>query len=163
MQLQHFTLFSSATPCLVAIALLAPCLSGCMGDKAADLSAATSSTVTTQVPPVATGFRAQSTVSRAPAAPFSVQSTSVRTLKPELSAPKIKYTAGEDPAFAKSCGWPVTCAEPLPGAILPAKRIVAYYGNPLSKRMGALGEFEKDEMLRRLNDEVQRWEKADPD
>ena len=30
---------------------------------------------------------------------------------------------------------------PLPGAILPAKRIVAFYGNPLSKRMGALGEF----------------------
>ena len=75
---------------------------------------------------------------------------------------KSKYFAGEDPAYARSCGWPVTCAAPLPGAILPAKRIVAYYGNPLSKRMGALGEYEKDEMLRRLNEEVQRWEKADP-
>jgi hypothetical protein len=77
-------------------------------------------------------------------------------------AVKIKYFAGEDPAYARSCGWPVPCAEPLPGAILPAKRIVAYYGNPLSKRMGALGEFEKDDMLRRMHEEVLRWEKADP-
>ena len=77
-------------------------------------------------------------------------------------AVKTKYRAGEDPEYAKSYGWPIVDAEPLPGAILPAKRIVAYYGNPLSKRMGALGEFEKDDMLRRLNDEVLRWEKADP-
>jgi len=75
---------------------------------------------------------------------------------------KTKYRAGEDPDYAKSCGWPVVDAEPLPGAILPEKRIVAYYGNPLSKRMGALGEFEKGDMLRRLNNEVLRWEEADP-
>jgi hypothetical protein len=56
----------------------------------------------------------------------------------------------------------VSCLAPLPGAILPQKRIVAYYGNPLSKRMGALGEFQKDEMLRRLKVEVARWEAADP-
>ena len=48
------------------------------------------------------------------------------------------------------------------GSILPQKRIVAYYGNPLSKKMGALGEFQKDEMLKRLKGEVAKWEKADP-
>lgn len=50
---------------------------------------------------------------------------------------------------------------PLPGAILPAKRIVAYYGNPLSKRMGVLGEYPPDEMLRRLDKEVAAWTRAD--
>jgi hypothetical protein len=50
----------------------------------------------------------------------------------------------------------------LPGSILPQRRIVAYYGNPLSKRMGALGEYQKDEMLRRLQREAARWEKVDP-
>ena len=50
----------------------------------------------------------------------------------------------------------------LPGSILPGKRIVAYYGNPRSKKMGALGEYPKDEMLRRLKGEVAKWEKADP-
>jgi hypothetical protein len=50
----------------------------------------------------------------------------------------------------------------LPGALLPKTRIVAFYGNPLSKRMGVLGEYDVDEMLRRLDVEVARWRKADP-
>lgn len=81
---------------------------------------------------------------------------------PQITVPKVKYKAGEDPDYAKQCGWPVRCPDPLPGSILPGKRIVAYYGNPLSKKMGALGEYPKDEMLRRLKGEVARWEKADP-
>jgi len=76
--------------------------------------------------------------------------------------PKPKYDTGEDPEFAQKCGWPVKTPPPLPGSILPHKRIVAYYGNPLSKRMGVLGEYPKDEMLRRLKAEVAKWEKADP-
>jgi hypothetical protein len=58
--------------------------------------------------------------------------------------------------------WPVKAVAPLPGAILPFKRIVAYYGNFYSKQMGILGEFEKDEVLRRLKEEVAEWEAADP-
>ncbi|MEI6208088.1 MAG: hypothetical protein WCP20_15005 [Desulfuromonadales bacterium] len=75
---------------------------------------------------------------------------------------KIKYNAGESPEYAKKCGWPVNCPEPLSGSILPKKRIVAYYGNPLSKKMGALGEFPKDDMLQRLRGEVAKWQAADP-
>lgn len=59
--------------------------------------------------------------------------------------------------------WPVKGPAPLPGSILPDMRIVAFYGNPLSKRMGILGELPKDEMLARLDREVAKWEKADPD
>ena len=58
--------------------------------------------------------------------------------------------------------WPVKMPAPLPGSILPAKRIVAYYGNPLSKRMGVLGEYPADAMLARLDREVARWNRADP-
>lgn len=57
--------------------------------------------------------------------------------------------------------WPVKTPAPLPGSILPSKRILAYYGNPLSKRMGILGEVPPDEMLDRLQKEVTRWAKAD--
>jgi hypothetical protein len=57
--------------------------------------------------------------------------------------------------------WPVNGPAPLPGSILPNKRIVAYYGNPLSKRMGILGEVPPDEMLKRLDREVRAWERAD--
>jgi len=52
--------------------------------------------------------------------------------------------------------------DPLPGALIPAKRILAYYGNPLVKKMGILGEYPPDEMLARLDREAERWRKADP-
>jgi hypothetical protein len=46
--------------------------------------------------------------------------------------------------------------------ILPDKRIIAFYGNPLSRRMGVLGEYTPDMMLRMLDVEVAAWEAADP-
>jgi hypothetical protein len=58
--------------------------------------------------------------------------------------------------------WPVKGPEPLPGAVVPAKRIIAYYGNPLVKKMGILGELPPDQMLARLDAEAERWRKADP-
>jgi len=58
--------------------------------------------------------------------------------------------------------WPVKGPDALPGAILPAKRVVAFYGNILNTRMGVLGEYQPDEMLRRLDEEVSAWQKADP-
>ena len=88
---------------------------------------------------------------------FAAQTSATRK-----AVPAIKYNAGESPDYAKTCGWPVKSPALLPGSILPAKRIVAYYGNPLSKKMGALGEFEKDDMLRRLKFETAKWQAADP-
>jgi len=59
--------------------------------------------------------------------------------------------------------WPVKKQPyPLAGAILPFKRIVVYYGNLYSKKMGALGEYAPKDMLARLDKEVKHWEKADP-
>lgn len=52
--------------------------------------------------------------------------------------------------------------ETLPGAVLPHRRIVAFYGNPLSTRMGILGELPPDQMLARLDREVAAWRAADP-
>jgi hypothetical protein len=80
----------------------------------------------------------------------------------EPAAPATAYRAGEDPAYAARMGWPVEGPAPLPGAILPGKRIVAYYGNPLSKRMGVLGEYEVTEMLGRFDRELAKWRAADP-
>jgi hypothetical protein len=57
--------------------------------------------------------------------------------------------------------WPVKGPEPLPGSLIPEHRIVAFYGNPLSKRMGILGEIAPDEMLRRLERTATEWATAD--
>lgn len=50
---------------------------------------------------------------------------------------------------------------PLPGSVLPGCRVVAYYGNPLSKRMGILGELPVPQMLARLEAEAHAFERAD--
>lgn len=50
---------------------------------------------------------------------------------------------------------------PLPGAILPFNRVIAYYGNLSSTRMGALGRWPKDSMIQNLLQETRRWEAAD--
>lgn len=57
--------------------------------------------------------------------------------------------------------WPVKAPYPLTGAILPFNRVIAYYGNLYSTRMGALGEFPKKEMFAKLQNEVKRWSAAD--
>lgn len=57
---------------------------------------------------------------------------------------------------------PIPGGRPLPGAILPNQRIIAYYGNPLSRRMGVMGEYPPDQMLAMLDAEVAIWEAADP-
>lgn len=58
--------------------------------------------------------------------------------------------------------WPVKTVYPNDGAILPFKRIVAYYGNLYSTKMGALGQDPEDIMLAKLDAEVKKWELADP-
>jgi len=50
---------------------------------------------------------------------------------------------------------------PLPGALLPAHRIVAFYGNMFSKRMGILGEIPKADMQQKLLAEAAAWQAAD--
>ncbi|MFA6301253.1 MAG: hypothetical protein WC609_02795 [Candidatus Paceibacterota bacterium] len=58
--------------------------------------------------------------------------------------------------------WPVKTAYPNDGALLPFNRIIAYYGNLYSTKMGVLGEYPEDVMLAKLAGEVKKWEIADP-
>lgn len=58
--------------------------------------------------------------------------------------------------------WPVSTVYPNVGALLPANRIVAYYGNFYSKGMGVLGQYPADEMITRLKAAVGEWQAADP-
>jgi hypothetical protein len=58
--------------------------------------------------------------------------------------------------------WPAKAPYPLAGAVLPYNRIVAFYGNLYSKKMGILGELPKDMMLKKLQSVVAEWQAADP-
>lgn len=57
--------------------------------------------------------------------------------------------------------WPVKTAYPNAGAIFPFKRVLAFYGNLYSTRMGILGELPEDQMLKKLKEEVAAWQAAD--
>lgn len=85
---------------------------------------------------------------------------------PKVVPPKIDPKTGQPIPVPttppKPNLWPVKAVYPNAGAILPFKRVVAYYGNLYSKKMGALGEYPENEMLARLNKEVKEWELADP-
>lgn len=89
----------------------------------------------------------------------SVVAAQADTTRPPAAKQKAKPAKPKPSRPAPE--WPVKGPTPLPGSILPAKRIIAYYGNPRSTRMGILGEVRPDEMLRRLDKEVAAWTKAD--
>ena len=154
------------SPLLLALLILPLTLAGCSEDQVpksdtrpADRPAPVADAAPKLAPtPAERAAAPETTVPTLTSAPSAIAGEDKSAAPP----PRIKYKSGEDPEFAKSCGWPVNCTAPLPGAILPQKRIVAYYGNPNSRRMGALGEYEKDEMLRRLMGEAELWGQADP-
>jgi hypothetical protein len=92
--------------------------------------------------------------------------------RPDSARPRTRAVMGpksgyRHPAFRDMASpldslWPVKGPAPLPGSILPAKRIIAFYGNLKSRRMGILGEFESEDMLRKLDAEVAAWNRIDP-
>lgn len=104
---------------------------------------------------------------QASARPASARPANAATARAATADTGAYRTTGTSAAARALAGrpapvWPVPGPPSLPGSILPARRIVAYYGNPFSKRMGALGEYPKPEMLQRLDRQVAAWAKADP-
>ncbi len=87
---------------------------------------------------------------------------------PADSSAQPQDTIAAAPAPVEETPIPDTAAydypgpRPLAGAIMPQKRIIAYYGNLLSKRMGILGELPPEQMLQKLDEEVAKWNEADP-
>lgn len=87
--------------------------------------------------------------------------TVVTTLATTTPPSPLRYSSSTNvTVFGKS--WPKAQPYPLPGAILPFKRIIAYYGNFYSTRMGILGELEPEAVLAHLADIQAKWEAADP-
>ena len=101
-------------------------------------------------------------------APSTADTTAPRPKSKRADGVLLGPRAGElHPAFRNTGSpldslWPVKGPAPLAGSILPARRIIAFYGNPLSKRMGILGEFPPDVMLAKLDTEVAAWTRLDP-
>jgi len=90
----------------------------------------------------------------APTLAPSVASTLEPTLAPALaSTPEARLA----PTAAAPMATPEDTSQPL----LPTHRILAYYGNPLAKEMGILGELPPDQMLSRLQQQLDAYAAAD--
>jgi hypothetical protein len=56
----------------------------------------------------------------------------------------------------------VPTVAPRPAGLLPDHRILSFYGNPLAKQMGILGEVPADQMLSRLKQQIATYQQTDP-
>lgn len=95
----------------------------------------------------------------------TTRADSVRRARPSGSLGRTsgdRHLAYRDMGSDLDSLWPPKMPAALPGAILPSHRIIAFYGNPLSRRMGILGEFDPPEMLQKLDAEVAEWNALDP-
>jgi len=90
------------------------------------------------------------------APPRLVSTTTTKIIDTRLYASSTNVTVKDAP-------WPKAQPYPHGGALLPFNRVVAYYGNFFSRRMGILGEFERAEVLSRLAKTAADYEAADPD
>ena len=172
-----FRPFASQRSPIAALAILAFLLGGC-ADKNVPAASGTQGGRAAAAGEVATDTVTTSATASPARAPATVASTSPADAKGSAPSTDADLPAGELPkrshrdsvalaSMTKADSvldrkWPVKMPAPLPGAIFPEKRVVAFYGNPLVKKMGVLGEYPKDEMLAKLDKEVARWAKADP-
>jgi len=94
--------------------------------------------------------------------PQPIVTTSTSSLPVVASAPTPQYSSSTNVTIPGQA-WPPAAPYPHGGAILPFERIVAYYGNFYSTRMGILGEFPREQVLAQLASTSAAWEAADPD
>ena len=96
--------------------------------------------------------------------PDKIIYTTVKTIEKDKNGKSItkinKVPVSPQPVMTHL--WPVKTVYPNAGAILPFSRIVAFYGNLYSTKMGALGAHPETEMLQNLEAEVKKWQDADP-
>lgn len=80
------------------------------------------------------------------------------------TTPVERYASSTGQAAPKKPLWPVwgTAYPRDSRALLPFRRVIAYYGNFYSKQMGVLGEYPKEEVLQKLKATAAEWEAADP-
>jgi hypothetical protein len=92
---------------------------------------------------------------------LSVDTTRARLIPGRNAHDSVSFASAIRRGVKMMPTWP-TGPAPLDGALLPSRRIVAFYGNPHEKKMGVLGEYPVDQMLAKLDTAVAAWRKADP-
>lgn len=85
--------------------------------------------------------------------------TETQTEEPQATDPPPPATATPPPADATQTQGGDTASA---GSLLPDHRIIAYYGHPSTPQMGILGEYSKEDLHARLQEQAAEFEAADP-
>lgn len=97
-----------------------------------------------------------------PVRPVTATDTTVFDATP---VPPVSVSRKAANKKGKAYGDTVRAPGPLPaslaGSLLPGCRVLAYYGNPMSKRMGILGALPADSMLKRLTKQAEAYSALD--
>ena len=139
---------AAAAPAPVDSAVRPDTAAGEVGTPAATATAADSAPVT-------------ATATVAPVAGDTARKITAQLLPGRKKTDMSSLIAAIRQGEKKAAAWPKG-PTPAPGALLPEKRIVAYYGNPHSKKMGVIGEYPEQQMLGMLDRTVAQWKAADP-
>jgi hypothetical protein len=116
--------------------------------------------------PADTTIRSAATSSNSDKGTVTAAQISADTAHPKLNSGRTGHDSSSYASAIRTGGkmmakWPAG-PNAMSGSIFPASRIVAYYGNPHSKKMGVLGEYPEDQMLGMLDKTVAMWKAADP-
>ena len=166
---------SSVRSSLVGVLSVAALFTACVteaprsGVSAGDVAATpapagTSATSTTSG--ASDGSASEPAATTAAAGVASTATASSDSINPKLVAGRGKkdamsFAAAIRAGTRKESSWPAGPA-PIAGALLPKSRIIAYYGNPHSRKMGVIGEYPEQQMLAMWDRTVASWKAADP-
>ncbi|MEP6691087.1 MAG: hypothetical protein ABJD07_08010 [Gemmatimonadaceae bacterium] len=154
--------------CISAFTLIVPVAASCGDSRAANPAPTSRVAARAQEPLVPTRCAVAppaiiDTVAAARADSSLAKQDSVRP-KRVIKKKRSKRERWAMPAVHLALTQPATWPSPpaaLPGSLFPGCRVVAYYGNPRSKRMGIMGEIRPDSMVARLRLATAAFAKAD--
>jgi hypothetical protein len=126
------------------------------GDSTVDLSTTVSS-----APPTAGSGSATDKPWVESAASKTADSIAPKLAPGHKPVDQTSFSAAVRAGVRKEANWPAG-PNALAGALLPKNRIVAYYGNPHSRKMGVIGEYPEPQMLAMWDRTVAAWKAADP-
>ena len=95
---------------------------------------------------------------------INLASTTEDAVRAATGTPKLLLRSATEEMSVRVAGekGPRATVYPAGGAILPFKRIIAYYGNFYSTQMGVLGEYAPETVLSKLTATAAAWQAADP-
>jgi len=125
---------------------------GAGGSRAGATSSATRADTATTRDAIASAGGGSRSDSVKPRSPKAARADSIARVRAKLHADSLAAIALQTDSAA---------THRLPGSLLPGCRIVAYYGNPMSKRMGILGQIKPDSMLAMLAKQAAAYAAAD--